>query len=243
MTNPVDWRATQAALKVAADGLPGDQTWLAILRVVASPKALPADLLAMARALKAFGASLGGLTTAARIAAFVSNCANESGGFSVWVENLNYSAARMAAVWPGRYADANGKPNAKALKLAGDPVAFANDVYGARMGNERDGIADNDGFDYRGLGPLQTTGFDNFAACERDTGVPFTAQPALMKHPGTGTIGALSWWRRSGCNAQVDAGSPKRARSIANAGNPNVSEPEGWSRVSAYHNKLMEKLK
>jgi len=236
----IDWRKTQGNLKVGIDGNPGDETFSALLRVVAAPQAKAADILAMARALKTFAVPVADLTTPRRLAGYISNTANETGGFTTFSEDLRYSAKRMAEVWPGRYRGADGKPNAKAIRLAGDPIAFANDVYGARMGNERDGIDDNDGYDYRGLGPYGLTGFDNFNACERHTGIPFTTQPGLMADPGIGTIGALSWYSRSGCNALFDAGNSKGARSMGNAGNPNQKNPEGWPRVAAYEAQLLK---
>src|SRR4029077_17008268 len=43
------------------------------------------------------------ITTPYRAAAFLAQVAHESGEFSRLVENLNYSAARLCAVWPGRF--------------------------------------------------------------------------------------------------------------------------------------------
>lgn len=97
-------------------------------------------------------------------AEFIGQMVVESQNFSRVVENLNYSAERLAAVWPHRYAkDPKAKvkaPNEKAERLAHNPQALANDVYAGRMGN----TAPNDGWLYRGQGYKQLTGKDNFRA-------------------------------------------------------------------------------
>jgi putative chitinase len=40
------------------------------------------------------------ITTPQRVAAFIAQCAHESGGFKALKENLNYQAASLCRVWP-----------------------------------------------------------------------------------------------------------------------------------------------
>lgn len=105
---------------------------------------------------------------------FIGQMVVESKNFTAVVENMGYSAKRMAEVWPGRYATpATAKlvardrlPNAKAVALAkAGPQAIANDVYGGRMGN----TAPNDGWLFRGQGYKQLTGKDNVRRYSLDT--------------------------------------------------------------------------
>lgn len=105
---------------------------------------------------------------------FLGQMVVESKNFTAVVENMGYSAKRMAEVWPGRYATpATAKmpakdrlPNAKAVSLArSGPQAIANDVYGGRMGN----TGPNDGWLYRGQGYKQLTGKDNVRRYSLDT--------------------------------------------------------------------------
>ena len=105
---------------------------------------------------------------------FLGQMVVESKNFTAVVENMGYSAKRMAEVWPGRYATpATAKlpakdrlPNAKAVSLArSGPQAIANDVYGGRMGN----TAPNDGWLFRGQGYKQLTGKDNVRRYSLDT--------------------------------------------------------------------------
>ena len=105
---------------------------------------------------------------------FLGQMVVESKNFTAVVENMGYSAKRMAEVWPGRYATpATAKlparerlPNAKAVALAkAGAQAIANDVYGGRMGN----TAPNDGWLFRGQGYKQLTGKDNVRRYSLDT--------------------------------------------------------------------------
>jgi putative chitinase len=105
---------------------------------------------------------------------FIAQMVVESKNFTAVVENMSYSAKRMAEVWPARYAtDATRKlsardrqPNAKAVSLAkAGPRAIANDVYGGRMGN----TGPDDGWLYRGQGYKQLTGKDNVRRYSLDT--------------------------------------------------------------------------
>jgi len=43
------------------------------------------------------------INTTNRIAAFIAQCAHESGGFSVLEENLNYKATTLTRLWPQRF--------------------------------------------------------------------------------------------------------------------------------------------
>lgn len=106
---------------------------------------------------------------------------HESNDLTRLVENLNYSAERLMAVWPSRF-----PTYAIAQKYAGNPEKLANNVYGGRMGN----LDPGDGWRFRGRGPIQLTGRDNYTrfanAINDDT--PITS-PESVAQP---TIGALA---------------------------------------------------
>src|SRR5690606_20164952 len=108
-----------------------------------------------------------GITTTLQKAHFLGQMAQESQNYTRVVENMNYSAKRLAEVWPYRYAvDPKAKikqPNEKALALAKKGArAIANDVYANRMGNG--GPETNDGWRYRGQGYKMLTGRYNILA-------------------------------------------------------------------------------
>ncbi len=87
------------------------------------------------------------------VAMLMAQVGHESDGLNSLEENLNYSAKRLMQVWPSRF------PNMRIAEYyARDPEALANNVYGGRMGNDKDG----DGWLFRGRGPIQLTGRYNY---------------------------------------------------------------------------------
>lgn len=113
-----------------------------------------------------------GITNRNRALGFLSTASEESGGFTVLSENLNYGAARAHQVFPSIFPTVES-----ALPYAFNPIAFANRVYGQRMGNNAQPTY---GWLYRGQGLIQITGHDNFAALEKATGLPLLATPAIV---------------------------------------------------------------
>lgn len=132
---------------------------------------------------------------------FLGQMVVESKNFTAVVENMGYSAKRMAEVWPGRYATpATAKlpakerlPNAKAQSLArAGAQAIANDVYGGRMGN----TGPNDGWLFRGQGYKQLTGKDNVRRYSLDTygDDRVVRDPAMLQRlPDSVNSGAWYW--------------------------------------------------
>jgi putative chitinase len=163
-----------------------------------------------------------GIDTPQRIAGFLSQCAHESGGFTMLQENLNYRAATMATVWPTRFAerepdpknpgktkakkDAKGAniPNKFALALERKPEMIANVVYSGRMGNGP--TESGEGWLYRGRGLKQLTGKDNHRACSAGLGVDLVANPDLLLEPVYAARSAAWFWSTNKCNAFADAG-------------------------------------
>lgn len=101
-----------------------------------------------------------GINTVLRLSHFLAQCAHESGGFKVFEENLNYSSARLKAVFPKYF------PGNLNESYNRNPQKIANRVYSSRMGNGNE--SSGDGWKYRGRGAIQLTGksryleFDKF---------------------------------------------------------------------------------
>ena len=73
------------------------------------------------------------INTPQRIAAFIAQCAHESGGFTALKENLNYKPATLRKIFPKYFPD-----DAIANEYCSRPnkqEAIANRVYANRMGN------------------------------------------------------------------------------------------------------------
>jgi len=95
------------------------------------------------------------INTPQRVAAFIAQCAHESGNFVFIKENLNYKAASLRKVFPKYFPD-----DAIAVAYANKPEMIANRVYANRMGNGDE--ASGDGYRYCGRGLIQLTGKDNY---------------------------------------------------------------------------------
>jgi putative chitinase len=92
-----------------------------------------------------------------RAAHFFAQCAHESGNFKAFSENLNYGAKGLRGIF-GKYFPTD----ALARAYERQPAKIANRVYANRMGNGDE--ASGEGWKYRGRGPLQLTGKNNYRA-------------------------------------------------------------------------------
>ncbi|MET0070092.1 MAG: glycoside hydrolase family 19 protein [Candidatus Thiodiazotropha sp.] len=92
-----------------------------------------------------------------RLAHFFSQVLHESGCMRYDMENLNYSAKALRAVF-GKYF----KTKRQAEGYARQPEKIANKVYANRMGNGAE--SSGDGWRYRGRGLIQLTGKNNYRA-------------------------------------------------------------------------------
>lgn len=94
--------------------------------------------------------------TPERAAHFFAQTAHESGNFTAFSENLNYSAQGLQNIF-GKYFPGNLNES-----YARNPEKIANRVYASRMGNGDE--VSGDGWKYRGRGALQLTGKSNYQA-------------------------------------------------------------------------------
>lgn len=170
---------------------------------LAAPKLNGPTLEAWADALSK-AAAVAGIDTAEEWAHWLGQLSHESAGFQILEENLNYSAKRLRQVWPRRF-----PTDAAAQTVAGDPQALANMVYNGRMGNRKDS---NDGWHFRGRGPKQLTGRDNYTAFNawcRDhgllpTGLDLRTEPVLLTRPQFGALSAAWFWSANNLGSILD---------------------------------------
>ncbi len=95
------------------------------------------------------------INSSLRVAAFLAQCAHESGNFKFLTENLNYRWESLRKVFPRYF-----PTDELAQQYARQPEKIANRVYANRMGNGDE--ASGDGWRYRGRGLIQLTGKDNY---------------------------------------------------------------------------------
>lgn len=147
------------------------------------------------------------INTRLRLCHFLSQCEHESGGFTIVVENLNYSAQGLANTWPKRYS-MNSKPphvpNALARKIERTPQLIGNATYSNRMGNG--GPETNEGFLYRGRGYIQLTGKQNYISFSKFVDDDVVKVPDLVakKYP----LSSAGWFFHvNNINSICDLGS------------------------------------
>jgi putative chitinase len=140
-----------------------------------------------------------GINTPARVAAFVAQCAHESGNFRLLKENLNYRAESLMKVWPSRF------PNIEiARQYAMQPEKIANKVYSSRMGNGDE--ASGDGWAYAGKGLIQLTGKDNYSWFAASIETPLEQIPEYLQ-TFEGAVQSACWfWETNNLNQWADAG-------------------------------------
>jgi putative chitinase len=142
------------------------------------------------------------INTPKRIAAFIAQCAHESGGFTALKENLNYKPATLRKLF-GKYFPTDtlaeeycSKPNKQA--------AIANRVYASRMGNGDE--ASGDGYKYCGRGLIQLTGKSNYVAFADSLEItPEEASEYLATFEGAAQS-ACWFWETNNLNAFADKG-------------------------------------
>ena len=172
------------------------------------------------------------IQTVAEKAIFLATLHHETLGFRKFEESLNYSAKRLAEVWD-RYAvdpsvrpKKNRLPNARAQRMAHNPVALANDTYGGRMGNR----FPNDGWDFRGRGDPQLTGRNNYTRYSQDTygDDRVVRNPDMLLKAPDRSLAAGWFWDVNGCAAPARKGDLLTVSRIWNIGDArSTATPNG----------------
>lgn len=196
------------------------------------------------RKLKAVGANMAmvpdniadlmskyGITTEENFYIFLANVLNETGGFKLFIENMNYKTGqRLREVFPRAFRTKYNPAN-----YIGQPEKLGNLVYDSRifpnlgLGNDKEG----DGYKYRGRGLIQSTGKYLYGLLSKEYGVDFVKNPDLLATKEYALLSALYYWKT---RKMGTAGSLIAARRIMAGIKSGV--PEGYSTVLNYYNKL-----
>lgn len=162
-----------------------------------------------------------GINTPNRLASFLAVIMHETGALTIVRENTGWTKANLAIFSKSRAA--------KIMPFVGDKVKEANAAYGDRMGNERDGTNDDDGWRFRGGGMIQLTGRDSYEQAGKAIGVDLGAHPELIEDAKVSLAAAC--WEFSQWLTYADKGEIG-FRAVCNAinrGNPLSSLPPiGW---------------
>ena len=135
------------------------------------------------------------INTPKRQAAFIGQCAHESGNFKTLQENLNYSAEGLMKTWPSRF------PTKEiADQYARQPAKIAGKVYNGRLGN----ASEEEAAKYLGRGLIQLTGKENYERCGSAIGVDLINEPTLLVEPNHAAMSAGWFWNKKGLNELAD---------------------------------------
>lgn len=159
-------------------------------------------------------------------AAFLAQVVHESGGLRVFSENLNYSAEALPQVFGAtRFPPAVAAHYGRTKDHPADQVGIANIAYANRLGNGP--IESNDGWRYRGRGPIQLTGRDNYDRCGKAIGPDLLGSPDLLLMPHHGCMAAGWFWasgNRTGASLNRRAGDIGAISKIVNGGTHGLDE-------------------
>lgn len=172
------------------------------------------------------------INTPHRIAAFIAQCGHESGGWRVFSENLNYSAKALDSLF-GKYFAKAGRDSTEYER---QPEKIANVIYANRMGNGD--TASGEGFKYRGRGPIQLTGKDNYSAFSADMGVNVVDDPdQVANDKKIALMSAIWFWNKNKLNQYADSGDIKTMTRRINGGFIGLED-----RIHHYEEALKELL-
>jgi len=139
------------------------------------------------------------INTPQRVAAFLAQCAHESGNFVFLKENLNYKAASLRKVFPKYFPD-----DATAAAYANKPEMIANRVYANRMGNGDE--ASGDGWRFCGRGLIQLTGKNNYTFFAGSLDIPIQEASEYLETFEGAVQSACFFWEQNKLNQWADTG-------------------------------------
>ena len=142
------------------------------------------------------------ISTSHRMAAFIAQCAHESGGFMVLKENLNYKASSLRKIFPKYFHNDQiaqeyaSKPNKQ--------EAIASRIYANRMGNGDE--ASLEGHKFCGRGLIQLTGRSNYQAFADSLEMSIDDVPEYLATFEGAAQSACWFWETNKLNQWADKG-------------------------------------
>ena len=165
------------------------------------------------------------ISTPQRVAAFLAQCAHESGGFTAIKENLNYKAESLVKVWP-KYFNAGN-----ANDYAHNQEKIANRAYANRMGNGPE--ESGDGYKFCGRGLIQLTGRSNYQSFADSLQIDINDASEYLK-TFEGCVQSACWfWEANNLNKWADAGDIEKMTKIINGGTLGLDD-----RTNCYNHAL-----
>ena len=139
------------------------------------------------------------INTPQRVAAFMAQCAHESGNFKFLKENLNYRAESLCKVWPRYFPSLD-----VARQYAQNQERNANRAYANRMGNGPE--ESGDGWKFCGRGLIQLTGRNNYQSFADSIETDIEDVPHYLQ-TFEGAVQSACWfWESNNLNKWADVG-------------------------------------
>ena len=154
------------------------------------------------------------IDTPQRVAAFIAQCAHESGNFRLLKENLNYRWETLRRLFPKYF-----PTDELARQYASMPnkqEAIANRIYANRMGNGDE--ASGDGYRYCGRGLIQLTGKTNYSWFAASLGIPVEEASEYLSTFEGATQSACWFWETNNLNRFADVGDIRGLTRAINGG-------------------------
>ncbi len=165
------------------------------------------------------------IMTGQRMAHWLGQLAHESAGLTRLEENLNYSAEGLLRVFRRYF----GVPDL-AKAYANQPAKIAARVYASRMGNGDE--MSGDGWRFRGRGPIQITGRENYTKCGKALGFKLELCPETLTLPANGSLSAGWFWDSKGLNDLADKDDIERITRRINGGDLGLDDRiRCWQRA------------
>lgn len=162
------------------------------------------------------------IITPKRVAAFLPQAGHESMGLTRVRENMNYTPDALIATFGRRITRIDANRYGRTADHPADQQMIANIVYAGRMDNGP--MESGDGWAYRGGGPGQLTGRDNYARCGAALGVDLVGNPILIERPDVGSLAFAWFWDLHGLNDLADHGDIVGISGAINCGSAKVPQ-------------------
>lgn len=164
------------------------------------------------------------VNTKTRLAMFLAQVAEESGGFKYFIENLNYSADGLLRTFPSHF-DAS-----TAAAYARQPERIANRAYANRLGNGNE--SSGDGWKFRGHGLIQLTGRANVTAFATGLGMSLEDTIAYLSTSEGATMAAAWYWQARKLNDVADTGNVSKITQLINGGQNGEAQREAYYHLA-----------
>lgn len=169
------------------------------------------------------------INTPQRVAAFIAQCAHESGGFIVLKENLNYRWQTLRKIFP-KYFPTDELAQAYAAQPNKQEL-IANLVYANRMGNGPP--ESGDGYRFCGRGLIQLTGRENYSWFAASLEISVEAAAEYLETFEGAAQSACWFWETNKLNQYADTGDILKLTKRINGGTIGLED-----RIAHYKHAL-----